>query len=308
MTAYLGVDIGATDIRAVVGNRAGEVAGRAQRATPDATGVAITEAVLDAVRAACTDAGVAPDAVVAAGVGSMGPLDADEGAVVDPPNVPGVKRIPLVDPLRTLLSTGRVTLHNDAVAGAIGERLFGDGGDDLVYLTLSTGIGAGAIVDGHVCEGWKGNAAEMGHVTVDPGGRACGCGCAGHWEAYCAGSAIPDYARDLYDGEDTSLALANADAEAVFEAAAAGDDFATRVIERVGRWNALGVATLVHAFAPRTIAVGGGVARNNPAQVLDPIRERLPDHVATGVPEIRAVDADGDAVVRGALASAITDE
>jgi len=311
MATYLGVDLGATTIRAVVGDRAGQVAGSHRTATPrGSTGIAVTEAVLTAVREACADAGVDPAAIVAAGIGAIGPLDRDEGDVVDPANLPGVDRIPLVGPLHSLLSTDRITLHNDATAGAIGERFFGDGVDHLVYLTLSTGIGAGAVVDGHVLEGWRGNAAEVGHVTLDPDGRPCGCGGTGHWEAYGGGANIPGYARDLYDGEATDLPVddANAalDAAAVFDADAAGDDFAARVVDRIGRWNALGVAMVVHAYAPRVVAVGGGVARNNPGRVLGPIRERLPDHVATTVPEVRLADEDGGAVVRGALASAIT--
>jgi len=309
MVAYLGVDLGATTIRAVVGDRAGQVAGTHRTPTPRGpTGVAITEAVLDAVREACADAGVDPETVVAAGIGAVGPLDHDAGATVRPANLPaGVDRIPLVGPLETLVSTDRLYLHNDATAGAIGERFFGDGEDHLVYLTLSTGVGAGAVVDGHVLSGWRGNAAEVGHVTVDPEGRPCGCGGAGHWEAYCGGANVPGYARDLHDGDATSLDLADLDAAAVFAAAADGDDFAARVVDRIGRWNAVGVATLVHAYAPTTVAVGGGVARNNPEPVLEPIRERLPAHVHVGtVPDVRLTDRDGDAVVRGALASAIT--
>lgn len=313
MPAYLGVDLGATTIRAAVGDRAGRVSGAHRSRTPRGpTGVAVTEAVLDGVREACADAGVAPAAVVGAGVGAIGPLDRDAGDVVDPSNLPaGVGRVPLVGPLRTLLSTDRITLHNDATAGAIGERFFGDGTGNLVYLTLSTGVGAGAVVDGHALDGWQGNAAEIGHVTVDPGdGRACGCGGRGHWEAYCGGANVPGYARDLYDGESTALPVAEADARLdaadVFDADAAGDGFATRVVDRLGRWNALGVAAAVHAFAPQVVAVGGGITRNNPERVLGPIRERLPEHVATTVPEVRLADEDGDAVVKGALASAIT--
>ncbi|AZH26895.1 ROK family protein [Haloplanus aerogenes] len=311
MATYLGVDLGATTIRAVVGDRAGQVVGSHRTATPRGpTGIAVTEAVLDTVREACADAGVDPAALVAAGIGAIGPLDRDEGDVVDTPNLPRVDRIPLVGPLRSLLSTDRIILHNDATAGAIGERFFREGADHLVYLTLSTGVGAGAVVDGHVLDGWQGNAAEVGHVTVDPDGRPCGCGGAGHWEAYCGGANVPDYVSDLYDGEATSLPVddpdAGLDAAAVFDADAAGDAFATRVVDRIGRWNALGVAAVVHAYAPRIVAVGGGITRNNPERVLRPIRERLPDHVATTVPEIRLTDEDGDAVAKGALASAIT--
>jgi glucokinase len=312
MVTYLGVDLGATTIRAAVGDRAGDVGGADRRATPEGpTGAAVTEAVLDTVRGACADAGVDPEAVVAAGVGAVGPLDHDAGAVVDPTNLPaGVGRIPLIGPLRTLLSTDRTHFHNDATAGAIGERFFRDGGDDLVYLTLSTGVGAGAVVDGHVLSGWDGNAAEVGHVILDPAddARTCGCGGAGHWEAYCGGANVAGYARDLHDGEATALDLDDPtlDAAAVFDAAA-GDEFAARVIDRIGRWNALGVATVVHAYAPRVVAVGGGIARNNPDRILGPIRTRLPSLLQVArTPEVRLTDRDGDAVVRGALASAIT--
>ncbi|MFB6101825.1 MAG: ROK family protein [Haloplanus sp.] len=324
MAAYLGVDLGATTIRAVVGDRAGRVTGSHRTPTPQGpTGLAITESVLDATREACADAGVAPAALVAAGIGAIGPLDPHDGAAVDPTNLPdSVDHIPLVGPLSTLLSTDRITFHNDATAGAIGERFFGDGADDLVYLTLSTGIGAGAIVDGHVLSGWDGNAAEVGHVTVDPDGRrTCGCGGAGHWEAYCSGANVPDYARDLHAGAEaaasrsgdddasgeTRLPLADPafDAADVFDAADT-DAFAARVVDRIADWNTIGVATLVHAYAPRRVVVGGGVAINHPDRVLDPIRERLPARVATNVPELRLTQRGDSAVVEGALASAIT--
>lgn len=309
MATYLGVDLGATTVRAVVGDRAGRIAGAHRTRTPTTTGVAVTEAVLDAVRAACADADVAPSTVVAAGIGAAGPLDPGAGAVVDPPNLTGVEHVPLVGPLETLCSTGRVTLHNDATAAVVGERFFGDDGENLVYLTISTGIGAGAVVDGNVLSGWDGNAAEMGHVTVDPEGRRpCGCGGSGHWEAYCSGANVPDYARDLHAGEATALPLdaPDFDAAAVFEAASNGDSFAASVVDRMAGWNAIGVATLVHAYAPRTVVVGGGVARNHPDRVLDPVRERLPDLVVTNVPELRLTRFGAEAVVRGALASAIT--
>ncbi|WP_251327966.1 ROK family protein [Haloplanus pelagicus] len=312
MATYLGVDLGATTVRAVVGDRAGRIAGSHSAATPQGpTGVAVTEAVLETVREACADAGVSPGAVVAVGIGTIGPLDPSAGAVVGPPNLPDdVERIHLRGPLETLCSTGRITLHNDAAAAALGERFFGDGPENLVYLTVSTGIGAGAVVDGHVLSGWDGNAAEMGHLTVDPDpetGRPCGCGGTGHWEAYCSGANVPGYARDLHAGAATSLPLDDPDLDAADVFGAAGEDaFASRVVERIGRWNAVGVAALVHTYAPRTVVVGGGVARNHPDHVLDPVRERLPDLVATTVPTIRLTAFGDAAVVKGALASAIT--
>ncbi|MFB6123588.1 MAG: ROK family protein [Haloferacaceae archaeon] len=313
MAYYVGVDLGATNVRAVVGDDDGTVLGRGRDATPQGpTGIAVTEAVLGVVREACADADVDPRAVAAAGIGSIGPLDLAEGAVEHPANLPDtVDRVPLTGPLSKLLGTDRVTLHNDTAAGVVGERFFAERTpDDMVYLTISSGIGAGVAVDGHVLSGWDGNAGEVGHMVVDPEGRlTCGCGREGHWEGYCSGTNVPRYARYLYDDAEWETALPISDpslaAVDVFEAA--GDDaFADHVVDRLGHWNAVGVTNVVHAYAPLVVYVGGAVALNNPGLVLDPIRERLPDLVITNVPEVELTTLGDDAVVKGALASAVT--
>jgi glucokinase len=310
MTRYLGVDVGATTIRVVVGDDEGRIDGSHRTATPQGPpGDLVTEAVLATAREACADAGVAPETVVGVGIGAAGPLDPAEGAVVNPPNLTdGVGRIPLVEPLSRLCRTEQVTLHNDATAGAIGERFFGTETANLVYLTISTGIGAGVVVDDHLLSGWHGNAGAVGHVVVDPDGRrVCGCGGRGHWEAYCSGANVPGYARDRHDGEPTALALEDHDLDAAGVFGAAGEDeFATRVVDSVARLNAIGVSTLVRAYAPRVVVIGGGVARNHPDHVIAPVRERLPDLVDR-VPDLRATAFGNEAVVRGALASAITE-
>jgi len=307
--AYAGVDLGATNVRAVVADDDGTVRGQDRRPTPGESGIAVTEAVLDVVRAACAEAGVDPDEVRAVGVGSIGPLDLAEGAVENPANIPNVRRIPLTGPLGNLVD-GPVYLHNDTSAGVIGERFHAERNpDDMVYLTISSGIGAGVCVDGSVLAGWDGNAGEVGHVTVDhEGAMTCGCGIDGHWEAYCSGNNIPRYARHLHTALEvgTDLPLADLDAADVFDAAGA-DPLADAVIERVARWNSLGLAAVVHAYAPIVVYVGGAVALNNTDLVLEPMRERLGDLVMSNIPEVRLTTLGGDVVVRGALASAMTE-
>ena len=316
MTAVLGVDLGATSTKAVVGGPDGTIGGRAARATPQGPdGEAVTAGVLETIRTACADAGLAPADLAAAGVGSLGPLDRSAGAVAAPPNLP-VDRVPLVDPIEELIEA-EVGLYNDAAAAALGERFYGPGdGLNLVYLTISTGIGAGAIVDGHLLAGREGNACEVGHLALDPDGpRLCGCGGAGHWEGFCAGGNLADHARWLAAEADvgTALDLEDLDAPTLFGAAEGeppggpgGDPLAGAVLERAARFNALGVAAIVHAYDPAVVAVGGGVAVNNPAAVLDPVRDRLPDLVLRDPPAIRLATKAGDAVVTGALASALT--
>ncbi|WP_049980573.1 ROK family protein [Halolamina rubra] len=309
MTAwYAGVDLGASNIKAVVGPESGSVVSRARRRTPRGPdGDAVAEAMVAATREALDDAGVAPGEIVRGSVASIGPLDKAAGELGRSANLgPNVDRVPLSAPLSELLDA-EVSVLNDANAGVVGERFYADRTpDDMAYLTISSGIGAGVAVDGRVLSGWDGNAAEVGHNTVEIGGLTCGCGADGHWEAYCSGTNIPRHARHVHEteGVPTDLDLDEIDAKDVFEAA--DDPLAERVIERMQAYNAAGVADLVHAYAPLVVYVGGAVARNNPEQVVDPIRERLPELVMTNVPEVRLTSLGDEATVRGALAAAIT--
>ena len=310
---YVGVDLGATNVRAVVGDGDATIRGSAKRATPRGpTGIAVTEAVLGVVREAGAEADIDPSSVAAAGVGSIGPLDLAAGAVENPANLPdAIDRIPLTGPLSELLDTDEVYLHNDTNAGVIGERFHAERNpDDMVYLTISSGVGAGVSVDGNVLSGWDGNAGEVGHMTLDPHGfMRCGCGSDGHWEAYCSGNNIPRYARELHaeDPVETSLPVDDPDfaAKDVFEAAG-DDEFADHVVAQVAHWNAMGLANVIHAYAPLVVSVGGAVALNNPELVLDPVREKLAEMVFINLPEIKLTDLGDEVVVKGALASALT--
>ncbi|MFB6173356.1 MAG: ROK family protein [Halobacteriales archaeon] len=313
MAYYAGIDLGATNIRAAVTDEEGEIVGLDDRETPQGpTGVQVTEGVLAALRAACGAADVDPDAIAAVGIGSIGPLDLAAGTIEDPANLPdAIDTVPLRDPIAELVGSDQVYLHNDTTAGVIGERFHAEPiPDDMIYLTISSGIGAGIAVDGRVLRGWDGNAGEVGHIVVDPAGRrVCGCGHDGHWEAYCSGENIPEYARLLHGEEPVGTDLPLDDPEFaaadVFEHAGE-DPLADRVIDRVARWNAIGITNVIHSFAPLVIAIGGAVALRNESLVIDPIRERVEEMVWTALPEIRATSLGEDAVLRGAIASALT--
>ncbi|QCS41479.1 ROK family protein [Natrinema versiforme] len=315
MVYYAGVDLGATNVRAIVAEADGTTIGVSRRSTPRGpTGIDVTEGVLRTLREACGDAGVDPERIAATGIGSIGPFDLAEGAVIDPANLPSsIDRIPLTGPIAKLIDSEDVYLHNDTAAGVIGERFHAASNpDDMAYITISSGIGAGVCCDGSVMSGWDGNVGEVGHYVVDPRGRlTCGCGREGHWEAYCSGNAIPDYARLLAEDDptiSTNLPLEGAEftAKDVFELAGE-DELADYVIEQLAHWNAIGVTNVVHAFAPIVVSFGGAVALHNEELVVDPIRERVSEMVMTNVPEIRVTDLGDDVVVEGALASALTE-
>ena len=307
MAEYAGVDLGATKIRAAVATADRTIVGEDRRPTPAATtGREVTEAVLARLRTACRDAAVAPERLRAVGVGSFGPLDLASGVVVEPANLPdSVSEIPLREPLSSRIDGGTVRIQNDTVAGVVAERTYGEHTpDDMVYLTMSSGIGAGVCVDGEILNGWDGNAGEVGHFALDPTGEmTCGCGSPGHWEAYCSGENIPRYARHLHEteGYETDLDLDGLAAADVF--AARGDELADRVVEALVHWNTLGFANVVNAYAPILVSVGGAVALNNAERVLDPVRERIEEYTVANVPEIRPTTMGERVVVKGALAS-----
>ena len=306
MNAVAGLDIGATTIRAAVADDHGYLQATATESTPEDS-AAVMDTIQTVLRTAADGADIPLESVSAIGIGSMGPLDHDAGCIVDPPNVPGVERIPVIAAVETI-HDGGIVLHNDAIAAAIGERYYSENSmDNMVYLTLSSGIGAGAIVDGQVLCGSTGNAAELGHITLAPESQQrCGCGGTGHWEALCSGHAIPDTARSVAEETDieTELELAAVTAPDIFEAVGT-DPLADRVVERLAEWNALGVAAAIHAYDPETIHIGGSVATNNPDAVVDRLRRRLPAHVIGEVPTVAVTPLGSEAVLRGAVASAL---
>lgn len=305
---YVGVDLGATHVRAAVGDGAGSIAARTRAATPEATtGDAITGAVLDVVREACEQADIPPAAIDGAAIGTMGRLDVDAGTVSVPSNLDDdVGAISLVDPLAALLDTDAVVLRSDTQAAAVGEhvRVYPDV-ENLVYLTISSGIGAGVVAGGRLLSGRNNNAGEVGHQTIDcEGFMTCGCGREGHWEAYCAGENIPRFGRALYEVEqlETSLPIESdeLDAETVF-GHAGSDAFTDRLIERIVELNVAGVANVVHAYDPEVLVFGGAVAVENPDRVVAPIRERLPPALVVDAPEITVTELGDSAGLVGTL-------
>ncbi|SDQ49504.1 ROK family protein [Natronobacterium texcoconense] len=314
MVYYAGVDLGATNVRAAVADDDGTTIGVSRNGTPRGpTGIDVTEGVLRTLRQACDAAGIDSDEIDAAGIGSIGPFDLAEGAVIDPANLPdSIDRIPLTGPIEKLIDSEEVYLHNDTNAGVIGERFHADRNpDDMVYITISSGIGAGVCCDGKILDGWDGNAGEVGHTVVDPRGRlTCGCGHDGHWEAYCSGNGIPEYTRLLAEDDptiETVLPLEDPDftAKDVFDLAGE-DELADYTIEQLTHWNVIGVTNIVQSFAPLVVSFGGAVALHNEELVVDPIRERVSEMLLNNVPEFRVTDHGDDVVLEGALASAMT--
>lgn len=262
MPLAAGVDVGGTKFLGVVVDDDGTVVADLRRPTPRG-GDGIVAQLADIV--AELVAGAADVATV--GVGLPG-LITRAGVIVASPNLPGVTDLDVATRVGSLL--GRpVTAGNDATCATLAEWRVGAGRgvDDLVMVTLGTGIGGGAVTGGRLLVGAHGFAGEFGHMVVDPDGPPCPCGRRGCWERYASGSGIAHLARIAAIGRraDAVVELAGGDAqdvrgEHVHAAARDGDLGALAVVDEFARWVALGLANLTNAFDPAAFVLGGGLA------------------------------------------------
>ena len=218
-------------------------------------------------------AGLGP--VSAVGIASGGPLDAGAGLLISPPHLPGWIHVP-IGPLAAEEFGVPFALQNDASAAALGEYRFGGGRGTatMLYLTVSTGIGGGAVIERRLHRGAAGNGGEFGHLTVLRGGRLCSCGRRGCIEAYASGTSIAARAREaLAAGRRSPLSeLDVVTAADVSAAATAGDALAVEIWDETTDLLGAAVADLVNLFEPDLVVLGGGVTRSG-ARLLDPVRE-----------------------------------
>lgn len=213
-------------------------------------------------------AGAAGGAVAAAAIGVPGPVRATDGVVVRAPNLPGWDNVPVRRRLAELTGL-RVLVGNDANLAALGELRYGAGRGvrNLVYITVSTGVGGGIVADGRLLLGAHGFAAELGHIPIEPGGPLCACGGRGCLETLASGTAIAREAAEIARRKPGSGLWTAAgvrperlDAAAVEGLARQGDPEARRIFERVGRYLGLGLVAAIHALDPERVVIGGGVA------------------------------------------------
>ncbi|HTW06219.1 MAG TPA: ROK family protein [Acidimicrobiales bacterium] len=263
----IGVDIGGSKVLAVLLGPEGRVEATARLATPVSGGA---DQVVDAVLAVSAEvAGTAGTAAeLPLGVGIPGMVDRS-GVARFCPHLHSVDGVDLRAELAQPRAPASVTtVLNDATAACWAEHIAGagEGFDDMLMVTLGTGIGGGAVFGGRLVEGAHGFAGEIGHMVIDPHGPPCPCGKRGCWERFASGSALGRLAREAAEAGtlDRVVALAGGDPEAVrgehvTAAALAGDRGARAVMENFAWWLALGLANLANALDPAAIVLGGGL-------------------------------------------------
>lgn len=264
-TTVLAIDIGGTKLAAGIVDAGGAILARGEVPTLASEG---PERVLHRIVRLAEDVlgkpGVSAHAIHRIGIGCAGPVDRQAGLILNPPNLPGWIRVPLVERIEKALRRPAV-LENDANAAALGEFRYGagKGASSLVYLTVSTGIGGGIILDGRIWHGLKDGAGEVGHMTLVPDGPICGCGNRGCLEALASGPSIARRAREaLATGRPSRLREAgDFTAADVVRLAHEGDALAAEVWEETVKYLGLGVAAIVTILAPERVVIGGGVTR-----------------------------------------------
>jgi glucokinase len=266
----LGIDIGGTKtLCVVVDDSFGPSSVTDERRVPTDPQGDAASAIVDLVRTF--------DDIASVGIGIAGLVTRD-GSVPVTTHLPGVRDLPLGQRLSSALGIP-VTIDNDATCAVIAEWKSGAavGYDDVLMVTLGTGIGGGAIVDGRPARGHNGFAGEFGHMVVQRGGLECPCGRRGCWESYASGGGL-------------SRLAGGASAESVMEAFVAGDPGAVGVVDEFVDWVVLGLYNLVHIHDPACIVVGGGLGSQQ--GIIDLVTRRFADgptgHAGRAMPRIVA--------------------
>jgi len=273
----LALDIGGTKLAVAVVDRDGAVHGLIVEPTRREEGPEKTlPRLFDMGHRAIAAAGLSGADIGAVGISCGGPLDAPQGILLCPPHLPGWIDLPIGAMASAEFGVESV-LENDATAGALGEFRFGAGRSvsSLIYLTISTGVGGGAIIDGRLHRGAAGNGGEFGHIMVRPGGRLCTCGRHGCVEAYVSGTAIAERAVEaIAAGRESSLAVLPKITSIDVAAAVPTDELARDIWDEGTELLGIAVTDLVNVFEPDLVILGGGVTRTG-AMLLDPVREAV---------------------------------
>jgi glucokinase len=306
MDMYIAVDIGGTQLRAAVCPKGETRPVKQKRISTKGK----DETSLERLIGLIADVWPVSDRVCAIVAAAPGWVDPQLGIIYIAPNIPGWQRLPLAQILQDRFGVP-VYLGNDANLAALGEWRFGAGRGhhNMIYLTISTGIGGGVIINDQMLLGAHGLAGELGHLTIVPDGPMCGCGQRGHLEAVASGTAIARYVGEqLAQGVPSSLAQLSAPTgRDISEAAENGDPLAKAALARSGSYIGLAIANFLHTFNPTAIILGGGVSRSG-SFLLEPLRASVAEHVVS--PEymqglvITTAELGDDAGLYGALALA----
>ena len=295
----VGIDIGGTKLATVVADSTGEILSKVRKPTLAEKGPEYAlQLLFDMVRETLELAGLTQESVSAIGVSCGGPLDTKTGVVYSPPNLPGWDALPLKAQLESEFQMP-VTIENDANASALAEFRFGGGRgyNAVLYMTMSTGIGGGIVINGQIYHGANDSAGEVGHQVLLPDGPPCGCGKRGCLEALCSGPAIARRAQAAIQTQITETTLLNlagghiedVKSEHVLTAARRGDALALQLVDETAYYMGWGIANLVNILNPDIVLLGT-IAIAAGDLLLNPIRKTVSDFAMARPAEIVKIE------------------
>ena len=276
MDAIITLDIGGTNIRCALFH--------AENVTPvkidKISTVAENETPIDRIIQLVENNWPDDRKVIGISAAAPGSIDVRENKVILAPNIAGWNNIELGSILQKHFST-KVLVNNDARLAAIGEWKHGAGRghDNLLYFTISTGVGGGAIIGGRILQGAVGIATELGHIVLQDDGPECGCGKFGHLESYSSGTGIQNFVRrKIAAGHPTIMKSKAPSTKEIAQAAEKGDKLSITAFEQAGYYLGIGIANYLHIFNPSCVIFGGGVSQSGDL-LFRPFRESLNKHV-----------------------------
>ncbi len=294
MSHVIGIDIGGTKIATVVADKNGNILNKIRRPTLTNKGIGYAfRLIIESTYETVAGANLGIQDIEAIGVSCGGPLDTKTGVVYSPPNLPGWDEFPLKAKLQSEFKLP-VKIENDANAGALAEYRFGGGKGykSVLYMTMSTGIGGGIVIDGKIYHGANDSAGEVGHQILIPDGPQCGCGKRGCLEAICSGPAIARRARiEIKNVPNTSILelvdgrVDRVKSEHVLTAAFQGDALALRLVDETAYYMGWGIANVVNILNPDIVLLGT-IAIAAGDLLLEPIRKTVSSLAMTRPAEI----------------------
>ena len=310
MTKYIyGIDIGGTTVKMGLFDEKGDMLEKWEIVTrKENNGENILPDIVKSIKEKNTEKSIETDDILGIGMGVPGPITED-GRVLKCANL-GWGIFSVADEMSKLTGVEKVKVGNDANVAALGEQWRGGGRgfDNIVMVTLGTGVGGGIIMDGKILTGENGAAGEIGHITVNPKETlTCGCGCKGCLEQYSAATGVIRMAKERLEASDKPSELRKFAADEiggkeVFDAYKAGDELAAEAVNEFAIYLGMGLGNVASVVDTQAFVIGGGLSKNGPV-VIDIVKEQYKKNVMFALKntEFRLAELGNDAGMYGAV-------
>lgn len=299
---YIGIDIGGMSIKAGIVNEKGDILAKHAVPTPKNDNNAMLEAMLEAIEKAIAEAGVQKSDIEAIGVGNPGVVDRENGVLVEATNI-GYSDVFVREFMQKNFADIPVMVENDANCAALGEFYNAESVNNLIYITLGTGIGGGIIINGKLYFGTNGAAGELGHIVTHAGGRECGCGRKGCWEAYASVTGLIETTKEHRDEIKGIAPDETITGRTVFDLARKGDKDAERIRDMWIEEVAIGLTDMINIFQPDSIILGGAISKEGDtllSPIIDYVKKNAFCADRLSVPKIEVSKIGGDSGIIGA--------